>query len=1024
MKETDGSLRPGWSLVILFGTIALLAAFSGYWFYRHESRAIRQIAYNDLKAIGELKVNEITAWCNERVGDARGHASSSLFRSAVERWLKSSGDVSPKMDVLGYIESIGKSYRYENIILVGPDGRVLFSVDSGLTELASTRGEIARALTSPDAVLGDFSRSPVSGRVYLDVAAAVFDEDNRPMAVLILRTDPGDYLYPLIKSWPTPSRTAETFLVRREGDEALFLNVLRHRGDPALTLSIPLSRRDVPAVQAALGKAGRFAGLDYRGVKVLSDIRPVPGSSWMMVSKMDSDEILAEARYRRTVIGLVTFMLILLAGMGAGYIYRGQGKRAFEALYRAERARREAQEEIRATLYGIGDGVISTDGNGCVTRMNPVAEALTGWKEEDALKRPLEEVFHIVHEETGAEVENPVARVLREGKVVGLANHTVLKARNGREFPLADSGAPIRNENGEICGVVLVFRDQTEERTAQRALRKSEAGFRLLSETAGRLLVSENPQRSADELCRRVMEHLDCQFFSNYLVDEQAGALRLNACAGIPDQQAREIELLDYGGTVCGCAARDGVAIVVENILDTPDCRTELLKANGIRAYACHPLLGQGQLIGTLAFGTRTRDSFSLQEVALMKTVTGQVAAAMDRIKLVKELQRSRDELEFRVRERTAELVKAGETLREQSALLDLAHDAIIVRGLDRRIRYWNQGAEALYHFTKEEALGKVSLNLLKTGPDTGEEMDECLVKKSEWEGELDHSTKEGRRVVVESRQVLLRNAESEPMAILEINRDITARKQAEEANQSYLSKLESMNRELQDFAFIASHDLQEPLRKILVFGGFLKTQYAGVLGDAGRDFLQRMQQAAERMSMLIRDLLNYSRVMSKTDPFKLTDLNTVVREVLIDLETRIEETGAVLEVGGLDTIAVDASQIRQIFQNLISNALKFRREQNPVITIRGEYTADRREYRAFVEDNGIGFDEIYVDRIFAPFQRLHPRGDYEGTGMGLAICRKIAERHGGTITAKSRQGAGSTFILTLPVDSMPRPEK
>ncbi len=468
-----------WALTGLFGLLALSIAFGGYGFYRQETRAIRKEKYGDLKAIAGLKAGQILQWRRERLTDARMN-SSGIIRTDVLRWLKAPGAVS-RAAVLARLQRFRGYEGYEDMIVAGPDGRILLSLDPRLAGLgADAKRLVAQAVSSRDIAFGDFHRSSASGRVFLDVAAPIFDEGSRPAAVLLLRSDPGESLYPLIQSWPTPSRSAETLLVRRDGDSVLFLNVLRHRPATALTLRIPLSQADVPAVRAALGQTGEFEGRDYRGVKVLADVRSIPGSPWFLVAKVDSGEILAEARYHGQIIGLFTLALVLLAGAATSLFYKHSGKRAYQALFRAEWERREALEEFRATLRGIGDGVISTDGGGCVRQMNPMAESLTGWRESEAVGKPLADVFRIVNEHTRDGVESPVGRVLREGRVVGMANHTVLIARDGAERPIADSGAPVRDEEGVIIGVVLVFRDQTEERAAQRALEESE---RMLKES-------------------------------------------------------------------------------------------------------------------------------------------------------------------------------------------------------------------------------------------------------------------------------------------------------------------------------------------------------------------------------------------------------------------------------------------------------------------------------------------------------------------------------------------------------------
>ncbi len=249
---------------------------------------------------------------------------------------------------------------------------------------------------------------------------------------------------------------------------------------------------------------------------------------------------------------------------------------------------------------------------------------------------------------------------------------------------------------------------------------------------------------------------------------------------------------------------------------------------------------------------------------------------------------------------------------------------------------------------------------------------------------------------------------------------EIAERKAAEERLKLFADRLETSNRELQDFAYVASHDLQEPLRKIQAFGDRLKSKFGEVLGETGHDYLTRMGDAASRMQTLITDLLSFSRVTTKAQPFVPVDLNEIALGVLSDLEVRIEQTNGRVEVESLPTIDADALQMRQLFQNLIGNALKFQKNsQPPVIHVTGTMhngsTPPRLEL--VFRDNGIGFDQKYAEKIFVIFQRLHGRGEYEGTGIGLAICKKIVERHGGRIEATSTPGEGATFSITLPVN-------
>jgi PAS domain S-box-containing protein len=253
----------------------------------------------------------------------------------------------------------------------------------------------------------------------------------------------------------------------------------------------------------------------------------------------------------------------------------------------------------------------------------------------------------------------------------------------------------------------------------------------------------------------------------------------------------------------------------------------------------------------------------------------------------------------------------------------------------------------------------------------------------------------------------------SEIRGYLKITRDMTARKEAEERLTDLARRLQHSNSELEQFASIAAHDLQEPLRKIQAFSERLQVK-AQNLDEQSLDYLQRIARSVGRMRDLINDLLMFSRVSTKANPFEPVRLDDVALAVVSDLEERIQQTGGRVDLETLPQIDADPMQIRQLLTNLISNALKFRRPEEPPL-VRVGFTENNSTVTMTVSDNGIGFDEAYLGHIFQVFQRLHGRQEYEGTGMGLAICKKIVERHRGTITAKSELGKGSTFIVTLP---------
>lgn len=381
---------------------------------------------------------------------------------------------------------------------------------------------------------------------------------------------------------------------------------------------------------------------------------------------------------------------------------------------------------------------------------------------------------------------------------------------------------------------------------------------------------------------------------------------------------------------------------------------------------------------------------------------------------------------------------------------------AVIEWDLDFNIVEWNPAAEKMFYYNRREVLGHPVDKLIvptETRDRTQQIWQNLSTLKTSVSSINRNITADGRLIICEWHSTPLVDECGNVIGVLSIAQDITDREQAAAELRQFAERLANSNRELQDFASVVSHDLQEPLRKIQAFGDRLNTKYANALSGEGQDYLRRMQSAVERMQILINDLLMLSRVTTQANPFRITSLNEIAQGVLSDLEVHIQQTGGKVEIVDLPNIEADPLQMRQLLQNLLSNALKFHKPGSPPhVQIQAQlfppaaYTAqtinplacsistqvstqvltqDQTRVLHFpsqwfceirVIDQGIGFNEKYLDRIFTVFQRLHSQSEYAGTGMGLAICRKIVERHGGTITAHSCLGQGSTFIVTLPI--------
>jgi len=349
-------------------------------------------------------------------------------------------------------------------------------------------------------------------------------------------------------------------------------------------------------------------------------------------------------------------------------------------------------------------------------------------------------------------------------------------------------------------------------------------------------------------------------------------------------------------------------------------------------------------------------------------------------------------------------------------SLIEVSLDPLVTIGPDGKITDVNKATESVTGYSRKELIGTDFSNYF-TEPEKAKEgykqvFREGLVR--DYALEIRH--RNGHITPVLYNASIYRDESGKVIGVFAAARDITERKKAEEMLKQKLEELARSNAELEQFAYVASHDLQEPLRMVVSYLQLLQRKYQGKLDSKADKYIYFAVDGASRMQVLINDLLEFSRVTTKANEFEPTNCKSIMDQVLSDLEIFIRENRASISYGPLPVVMADPVQFAQVFQNLISNAIKFRSEEAPQIKISAEKRADHWLFS--VKDNGIGIDPKYSDRIFEVFKRLHKREEYPGTGIGLSICKKIIERHEGQIWVESEAGKGSTFCFTLPINS------
>ncbi len=656
--------------VFIFPLIALLSG--GAWFFLHQAGKLRATVEADLVAIAALKVDQISQWRAERLGDASVLSESRTVSRQLTAWLSDAG--SPEgAALLSFLRSLQSHYGYSDVLITDVGGRTLFSISGPLHPLAqAARRTLAEAFAEKRASLSDLHEDPVTHVPHIDVIAPVFSGPgpSRPLGAILLHFEADSFLFPMIQTWPTASATAETLLVRRDGDDVLYLNDLRHRADTALKLRIPLTKDSVPAVMAVTGKTGIAYGVDYRGVSVVAALKQVPGTGWYLVAKEDTSEVFAQWRLSSTLI--IAFLVGAAAAMAvaAGLVWQRSENQRYRALLQAQAERHESEERYRITLLSVGDGVISTDPGGIVRVMNPIAEALTGWTEEQAVGRPLEEIFNIIQEHGRAKAENPVRRVMKEGVVVGLADHTLLISRNGEERSIADSGAPIRDENGGIIGTVMVFRDVTEER---RRLRERETTLELLDLLNGQARLHDLIRSITEVLQKavgceavgvRLKEDDDFPYFETRGFPAEFVRLESSLCVRGPDGGVvRGPEGAPYLECMCGNVLSgrfdpskpfftpkgsfwtNGTTDLLAGTADSDRLTRTRNRCNsaGYESVALVPIKYRDSTFGLLQFNDREKNRFTPELIAFLEHVSDQIAIALDQRRTERALAKSEE---------------------------------------------------------------------------------------------------------------------------------------------------------------------------------------------------------------------------------------------------------------------------------------------------------------------------------------------------------------------------------------------
>jgi len=660
-----------------------------------------------------------------------------------------------------------------------------------------------------------------------------------------------------------------------------------------------------------------------------------------------------------------------------------------------------SRERLALVVQGSNDGVWDWDIASSRVYFSPRWKSMLGYEDHE-----LENVFftweRLIHPEDYERALRTVRDTFGGHQTSYELEHRLRHKDGGYRWVLA-RGVLLRDARGRPVRMAGSHVDLTERRQAVELLQAEYAAARVLAE-AGSLPAAGPP------LLRALGEHLhwDCGLL--WLLDPAAKVLRVAACWQAEEPELRAFVLHSQTASLAREEGLPGAAWARARPVWAADAaalseepRSEVIAHAGLRSGVALPLQTGDQFLGVIeCLGREPR----AQNEALARTLSA--IAAQTGLFVAR--------------------CQAEEARGRLAAIIESSNDAVYGENLKGVITSWNPAAERIFGYSAAEILGQPTS--LFVPPDRLNEFAAMREKVRRGEPVNNAETvRMGRRgslrLPVSLTLSPIKDSSGKLTGISAIARDNTERHKAEEELRSFAAQLEQSNRDLEEFAFVASHDLQEPLGKVQAFAELLERECAGQLSLRGADYLRRLTRATLRMHDLIAALLTYARVQSQAQPFGLVDLDKLLAETLTDMDDRVRQTGAQVDIQSLGVLEGDATQLRQLFQNLLGNALKFTRPGvAPRIRVwRQTATPGEAEQpgpaqercQVAVQDNGIGIEAKYRDRLFGMFQRLNPPHLYPGSGMGLAICRRIVLRHGGSIHVQSEPGQGATFIVTLP---------
>ncbi len=1034
-------------LALIFAAAALVILSAGFFYYRHYRTSLTTDAGALINSIRRFKENEIITWREDRLNDTQSLLDSPILSIYLNRLAADTSDPGMKAALKSRLQTYLKHNPYSAAYLTDISGKVITSDGSRPAICEDAKRLIQQAAVSARPVFGDFSITPGENQPHLDLVSKAAGGKSGKRLFLVLRIEPEDYFFPLMKNWPTNSRTGETLLVRKDGSDILFLNRLRDQQGAPMTLRLPLENSLLPAAYALKGKTGILQGTDYRGKKVLAAVGLVPGTDWGLVAKLDMDEIMADSAQVSGLLLLLTVLMLGAAGGGAFLFFRQQSEEYQKALETSNAQLAHSEDKFRLFFENspLGKSITGLDGS---LNVNRAFCAMLGYSEEELRHKKWRQI-------TPAEdIEKT------EAIVSSLTAGERLAAQFEKRYIRKDGGilyaevttALQRDAAGRPEYLITTVNDITARKAAEEALRESETAVRnklnAIMEPEGDLGTLELTDIFDIPSLQKMMDELyKLTGITSAILDIKGKVI---VASGWQDICTRFHRV--NPGTCRNCLESD--TLLTKDV--APGTSKSYFCKNNLRDIAT-PLMVGGRHIGNFFLGQflyeddpRNLDTFREQArrygfdekeylaaygripvfsrgnvdilISFYRQVTDLVSSlSYGKIKLARALAQSR--LAEGLLNEAQSLACLGSYVLNiptgnwtSSPVLDK------VFGISADYGHTVEGWTRLIH-PEDRAMMADYFRVEVAGKGIPFNKEYRIIRQDDKTERWVHGL--GR---------LETDTRGRPVKMQGTIQDITERKQAElkigKLNRALIEK----NQEMENFLYITTHDLRSPLVNIQGFSQNLE-RYTGELlealghaqlpeeaKEALKDLagtripgaLKFVLESSRKMDALITALLKVSRLGRVEMKPAAVDMNELLKTIQGSLAFQLKQAGGKINCGVLPPCEADPGAVSQLFTNLLDNAIKYRDKNRALaVNVTGEIKDGVARYT--VADNGPGIPAADLGRIWDIFyQPGRPRAN-RGEGIGLPMVKRFAEKNGGGIRAESKEGRGTVFYVELP---------